>query len=323
MKHLRIRTANSHNLSSSIQNNNKAMTIDYFITPLPIVERRLSARLRYGISSRSPQSLDPDEDSTRASPLVLSHCGVQEERHDAVASFPQKEINALDWTYHSSEYIRGSRQTASLDVTLSSRVLTASLATTTDNSKCDAPSKIMALTYPPIEEVQIDRSGCFGTYDESSLLDDSTHFIPNQSLHASGHVYRGNTRRKGSFDGDGSEAAPPSVSNVRSQSPDHDPLLSACSYRSFYSESFAFLRHFHRVTIEVSPGVDAYLIGAEETLEAMAYNRLSNCACMICDNWLSCMDEASMVLCPDCYTISPVESFAGNHILTVGLGVRA
>lgn len=84
-------------------------------------------------------------------------------------------------------------------------------------------------------------------------------------------------------------------------------------------------RRYSRPEIEISPGVYAHFVGAQETLQAWKLNLLVSCACMMCNSSLLCKDEASMVYCPICYTISSKDSINNDTgiLPTVGLGIQA
>ena len=80
---------------------------------------------------------------------------------------------------------------------------------------------------------------------------------------------------------------------------------------------------FHRSVIEVTPGVFVDLVGADETMDAVRSSRTTKCGCMICEALLLCKDIVSLVLCPDCQTISPVDSVYSRGAAMVGLGCHA
>jgi hypothetical protein len=84
--------------------------------------------------------------------------------------------------------------------------------------------------------------------------------------------------------------------------------------------------------IEVSPGVSLPLRGSKETWAALLEGRLTVTKCSCCQEELSCIDDAHLVVCCDCWVISPVDQSIGGMSLdyseaecsySVGLGVKA
>jgi hypothetical protein len=90
--------------------------------------------------------------------------------------------------------------------------------------------------------------------------------------------------------------------------------------------------------IEVSPGICFPLRGSKETWKAMLDGRLTVTRCCTCQEELTCVDDAVLVICTVCWVFSPVDqSVAGVVALEheeedwiargasrgVGLGVRA
>jgi hypothetical protein len=87
--------------------------------------------------------------------------------------------------------------------------------------------------------------------------------------------------------------------------------------------------------IEVSPGVYLPLRGSKETWEALLEGRVVVTMCSCCQEELSCIEDAQLVVCSDCWVISPVDqSIAGISLedneadeecysSSVGLGIKA
>jgi len=63
-----------------------------------------------------------------------------------------------------------------------------------------------------------------------------------------------------------------------------------------------------RPQIEVSPGVFMPLRGSKETMEAMKRGQALYVQCIFCNVQLCCIQDAEMVICPDCRVLSPVTS---------------
>jgi len=81
--------------------------------------------------------------------------------------------------------------------------------------------------------------------------------------------------------------------------------------------------------IEVSPGVSMPFRGSEETWEAIALNKITQTECLGCTILLYCVQDAELVVCPDCQTMSPayVEGRGGedpfkNRRMGLGLGFK-
>ena len=86
-------------------------------------------------------------------------------------------------------------------------------------------------------------------------------------------------------------------------------------------------------------GASIPLVGSEETVRALHQNQCTNVTCCDCATFLYCVDTATMVLCPECRSVSPIlttsdpngnnlhslTSSSNNHKITaqklVGLGL--
>lgn len=73
--------------------------------------------------------------------------------------------------------------------------------------------------------------------------------------------------------------------------------------------------------IEVSPGVSMPFRGSEETWEAIALNRIVRTSCLGCSIQLYCVEDAELVVCPDCQTMSPAHATEDPNAKRTGLGL--
>jgi hypothetical protein len=64
--------------------------------------------------------------------------------------------------------------------------------------------------------------------------------------------------------------------------------------------------------IQVAPGLSARLRGAAETWEAIKSDFYRPCMCLACNTDLFCIQDAWLVLCPDCRVLSPMEDLDGE-----------
>lgn len=75
------------------------------------------------------------------------------------------------------------------------------------------------------------------------------------------------------------------------------------------------------VIIEVAPGVQVVLRGSQETWEAIKDDFYMPCHCIGCDTSLFVIQDAAYVLCPQCYSIVPLEGeFIDRAVSGVGMG---
>jgi hypothetical protein len=81
--------------------------------------------------------------------------------------------------------------------------------------------------------------------------------------------------------------------------------------------------------IEVAPGVEMPLISSDETWEAIMEGRITVTKCCSCTTDLTCIDEAHLVVCADCWVFSPVDQAIATTIhqqqhqrSSVGIGVK-
>jgi hypothetical protein len=90
--------------------------------------------------------------------------------------------------------------------------------------------------------------------------------------------------------------------------------------------------------IEVSPGCHLPLRGSEETWKAIMSGKVTITRCACCEEDLTCVEDAQLVVCCDCWVFSPVDQsiagipleeetdeewFTRNKSRGVGLGVKA
>jgi hypothetical protein len=78
---------------------------------------------------------------------------------------------------------------------------------------------------------------------------------------------------------------------------------------------------WHRVVVDVAPGHSVPLCGAEETKHALQKNCIVHTDCSCCGLFLYCINSASIVLCPSCRSISPVETNSQKVTESLGLGL--
>ena len=64
--------------------------------------------------------------------------------------------------------------------------------------------------------------------------------------------------------------------------------------------------------------------GSEETWEAIALNRIAKTECLGCSIQLYCVEDAELVVCPDCQTMSPAYQLGAegeDNVRRSGLGL--
>ena len=81
---------------------------------------------------------------------------------------------------------------------------------------------------------------------------------------------------------------------------------------------------YTRSMVEVAPGYSALMCGIDETMNALHLDRIIHAECTSCNTFLACINVASMVLCPGCQTVSPLESpgHSFDCVPIMGLGLR-
>ncbi|GKY96324.1 hypothetical protein MPSEU_000592200 [Mayamaea pseudoterrestris] len=291
---------------------NSTTEMERFVTTILAPSRRwLSERL-------SDESSRPTDNGTfsiqdqNSSPSMLRISVGENERHYQCAKAEdgtlrnviQSRTESLDWTHHSFANLRWNQSMHGGSFASPVSILSPTVTMSPFKSKATLKSKMAPPFYPPLDEILLDSPGSYGTTKgqfSTNIFDSSEHHCSFQRISSIPVPV--------SLIDDESEHARSHSINIKT--PYHDMLVGK-------------LQNFYRSNIEVSPGIEADLIGAQETLEALASGRMVSCACMICDVWLSCMDGATMVLCPSCYTISPIhDSNSDDLFLTVGLGLLA
>lgn len=70
--------------------------------------------------------------------------------------------------------------------------------------------------------------------------------------------------------------------------------------------------------IEIAPGLSERLRGADETWQAIENDFYLPCMCLVCNQDICCIMDATYVLCPVCKVVSPLEN--GCEAGGVGLG---
>jgi hypothetical protein len=75
-------------------------------------------------------------------------------------------------------------------------------------------------------------------------------------------------------------------------------------------------------SIEISPGVQVHLRGADETWEAIEHDYYMPTECICCESTIFCIRDADYVLCPDCRVVSRLEDSSSRGIGGVGLGFK-
>jgi hypothetical protein len=66
------------------------------------------------------------------------------------------------------------------------------------------------------------------------------------------------------------------------------------------------------IRIEVAPGIELRLRGSKETWAAIKECRITVTSCCCCLTELHCIEDAELVVCPDCWVVSPVDQSIGG-----------
>ena len=77
-----------------------------------------------------------------------------------------------------------------------------------------------------------------------------------------------------------------------------------------------------RKIVEVTPGKFYPLRGAEETMRALDYGQVVNVVCVFCGVDLVVHAAATMIICPECEMIAPLETEKETETTSLGLGLR-
>jgi hypothetical protein len=75
-------------------------------------------------------------------------------------------------------------------------------------------------------------------------------------------------------------------------------------------------------SIEISPGVQVRLRGADETWRAIEYDYYMPAECICCESTIFCIQDADYILCPDCRVVSRLEGSSSRGMGGVGLGFK-
>jgi hypothetical protein len=81
-------------------------------------------------------------------------------------------------------------------------------------------------------------------------------------------------------------------------------------------------QHPSQSMIEISPGVQVRLRGADETWKAIEQDYYMPTVCLCCQATIFCIQNADYVLCPDCRVVSRMEDSSSQGMGGVGLGFK-
>lgn len=109
--------------------------------------------------------------------------------------------------------------------------------------------------------------------------------------------------------------------NVSSLSRESGAAAPPYQNTDMYSQTMAHNGRRVPMQIEVSPGVSMPFRGSEETWEAIALNRIVKTSCLGCSIKLYCVEDAELVVCPDCQTMSPAHATEDPSANRTGLGL--
>jgi len=73
--------------------------------------------------------------------------------------------------------------------------------------------------------------------------------------------------------------------------------------------------------VEVTPGVFKTLHGADYTQRCLERGRCIQTMCLVCDIHLACVDDCEGVICPQCFSISPVQGTVTGGAGYIGIGL--
>jgi hypothetical protein len=74
--------------------------------------------------------------------------------------------------------------------------------------------------------------------------------------------------------------------------------------------------------VEISPGVQVRLRGADETWKAIEHDYYMPTECVCCESTIFYIQDADYVLCPNCRVVSRLEGSSSRGIGRVGLGFK-
>jgi hypothetical protein len=75
-------------------------------------------------------------------------------------------------------------------------------------------------------------------------------------------------------------------------------------------------------SIEISPGIQVRLRGADETWKAIEHDYYMPTECICCESTIFCIQDADYVLCPGCRVVSRLEGSSSRGVGGVGLGFK-
>ena len=92
------------------------------------------------------------------------------------------------------------------------------------------------------------------------------------------------------------------ISNAAKHHPEHGPHPDPALASSSSSPTSQLLL----LSVDIGDGTSVPLVGSAETTRALHHNRCRNVTCSDCATFLYCVEWATMVLCPECRSISPI-----------------
>lgn len=242
---------------------------------MPFRRRSLNAGQRSNSPQRSRLTLPPDKIPETSSPVPPSHRGLK--RH-------------------------------------SSKVMVSPIIQSPSDQKARAPPRRSSSRRAPDRRTPPGRTSSFlsGRGQSSALfnhvLSESSRPLPPQRVPSFSKP-----RRSMGYDGISSIGDISSVSNdpllVSSSSTPHSPSSSPVTL----PKSFFHLSKFEKnlleanEVVEMSPGVNVKLRGAQETWSCLQRDFYLPVTCKVCFAELTCIRDLDHVLCPSCSLVSPVE----------------
>lgn len=95
--------------------------------------------------------------------------------------------------------------------------------------------------------------------------------------------------------------------HTTSRSQDIEPRARSSRHRNAQVEPIKKGQVKQEKTIEIAPGQFLRLRGADETWNAVVHDFYRPCMCICCDITIFCIQDASLVLCPICRVVNPLE----------------
>lgn len=75
----------------------------------------------------------------------------------------------------------------------------------------------------------------------------------------------------------------------------------------------------NQATVEISPGHHQVLRGHQETLRYVREDKVASTECLFCNDTVYAVNDAAMVFCPNCRSITPLDVDGGDG-LALGFG---